>query len=176
MSERWSLAFMHTPVAAPTVFQAVLKAWSREIDQKLYLQPPGSLECTYQARDTVVRSRFTAVAPAVPLDHLHTLPGVILYPAQHECYPLWFPALLSHWNIFEESHRASRAQIERQVERLARTSDIRTVVDPSSNRIIALPPRFLKRVSQVLSAEIASHGGARHGEYRRQILESQALH
>ena len=55
MSERWSLAFVHTQVAAPTVLQAVVDAWMQEIDQKLYLQPPGSLENTEQARDPVVR-------------------------------------------------------------------------------------------------------------------------
>src|SRR5262245_50604548 len=60
MSERWSLAFIHAPVAAPTVFQAVVDAWMQEIDQKLYLQPPGSLENTEQARDPIVRSAFTA--------------------------------------------------------------------------------------------------------------------
>jgi hypothetical protein len=155
MSEHWSLAFIHTHVAAPTVFQAVVEAWSGEIDQKLYLQPPGSLESTYQTRHPIVRSRFPAGEPPPLFDELHELPGVILYPAQNHCYLLWFPALLIHWNIFEESHRASRAQIEQRVEALAKTTDMRTVADPSSNRIIALLPRFLKQVSQVLRAEIA---------------------
>ena len=33
MLERWSLAFVHTRVAVPTVFQAAVEAWSREMDQ-----------------------------------------------------------------------------------------------------------------------------------------------
>jgi len=34
MSEDWSLAFVHTPVADITVFQVVVDAWIQEIDQK----------------------------------------------------------------------------------------------------------------------------------------------
>lgn len=88
MSERWSLAFVHTPLVESTVFQAVVDAWLQEIDQKLYLQPPGSLDTTEQARDPIVRAAFTAESFLPLRDTLHTLSGAILYPAQQQCYPL----------------------------------------------------------------------------------------
>lgn len=63
--------------------------------------------------------------------------------------------MLSHWNIFAESHRAARAEIEQAVAALERTTDLRTAADPSSARIIVLLPRMLKRLSQALKADIA---------------------
>ena len=74
MSERWSLAFVHTPIADSTVFQSVVDTWMQQIDQKLYLQPPGSLENTEQARDrrwSCALCRLIAVGDPHFAHHLH---------------------------------------------------------------------------------------------------------
>jgi hypothetical protein len=61
-----------------TVFQSVVDAWMQQIDQKLYLQPPVSLENTEQARDPIVRSSFTADSFLLLPDTLHTLLCTVL--------------------------------------------------------------------------------------------------
>ncbi|HXG65217.1 MAG TPA: hypothetical protein VNO70_08920 [Blastocatellia bacterium] len=152
MSAHYAIAYLKTDAGERQLFDGVAQAWSMEVDRKLYVQPEGSIASTLQCHSPVTLfnepARIQQVIEQYP-------PGVVVYPQKNGLYSLWFTALHTPMNILIESDPTTRADLTAKLERLEQTDDITATPDPDSNRVVVLLPRFLERLSQALSADVA---------------------